>query len=165
MDEDENAEFFALAPERMELRIGELVARAARAHRRAAKSELLHGVFELFGGEVRKLKRDRSERDDAVGVRGAVLHEPLVVDPHDLDSRVAVGLVPIGIDADRLDVDALLVHLPYAALADLRDSGTALALGLEPDHRERLGNHAMTMHVDGLDALAVDRNFAAPRRS
>ena len=53
MDENEDAELFALAPERMEPGIGKFVACAARAHCRAPQAEFLHGMFELFGGELR----------------------------------------------------------------------------------------------------------------
>ena len=56
------------------------------------------------------LHRHGGEGDEAVRMRGDQLGELLVLQ---LDQRlglVAVGVVPERIDADRLHVDALLVH-------------------------------------------------------
>jgi len=66
--------------------------------------------LQLLGGEVRVLQRHRREGDEALRVRRAGLGELLVLDLDDLSRDVAVRRVPIRIDAERLDVDALLVH-------------------------------------------------------
>src|SRR5262249_4207939 len=59
MDEDQHAELLGLSPERVKLRVGELVAGDARAHGGAAQAELVHAFLELLHREVRELERDR----------------------------------------------------------------------------------------------------------
>src|SRR6059036_743150 len=68
MDEDQDAELLGLRPERVELRVGELVAGDARADGGAAEPELLHPVDELLHREVRKLERDRREGDETIRI-------------------------------------------------------------------------------------------------
>ena len=82
VQEDQHPELLGLGPERVELRIGELVVGHRRAHRGAAQPKLLDGVLQLLRRELGKLERDRRERDEAVRVGGAVLGEALVLDAH-----------------------------------------------------------------------------------
>ena len=56
MQEDENVELLALAPERVKLRIGELVVTHARADRYTTQSELLYCMINLLHGKVGKLE-------------------------------------------------------------------------------------------------------------
>src|SRR5205823_1917784 len=72
---------------------------------------------------------------------------------------VALGLVPeLRIDAERLDIDALLVH-DLGALGrddELREAH------LLTDEFERFRDVAMGVNVDGRDALARDDDLAPP---
>src|SRR5205085_2496893 len=67
------------------------------------------------------------------------------------------------IDAERLDVDALRVHLGNAPRAHLGDAGSAalVRLDLESHDLQRLGNHAVRVHVDRPHAASADADFAA----
>ncbi|WP_366946317.1 DUF3566 domain-containing protein [uncultured Bradyrhizobium sp.] len=94
------------------------------------------------------------------GVGGDQLGELLVLQIDQLLGRVAVGLVPERIDAQRLDVDALRVHGLEAVRAVLQMGRTEL----EVHHRQRFGKRAVRMDVDGLDAAAVDHDLAAACR-
>ena len=87
MDEDQHAELLGLGPERVKLRVGQLLAVDAAADAGAAQPELLDAVLELLGGEVGILQRDRRERDEAVGLRRAHLRELLVLDLDELAAR------------------------------------------------------------------------------
>ena len=81
------------------------------ADRRAARTEILHGVLELRGREIRKLERDRGQRDEAVGMLLAPGREAVVVDSDDLLRELArLGIPPVEVHAQRLDVDAARVH-------------------------------------------------------
>src|SRR5207245_4242968 len=114
VDEDERAELLGLGPERMESRIAELLAVDAAADGGAAQPVLLQTGLELLGREVRVLQRHRGEGDEAIRVRRAGLGELLVLERDEPAGDVTIGLVPVRIDAERLDVDALLVHGPQA---------------------------------------------------
>src|SRR5882672_10163180 len=110
MDENQAAELFRLRPERMKLRVGQLLACDVRADRAAAQAEFLHALLELLGGEIRVLQGHGGKGDEALGPGCAQLGELLVLQPDERSREIALGLVPAGIDAERLDVDALLVH-------------------------------------------------------
>src|SRR5262249_60383526 len=56
MNEDEHAELLRLGPERMKLRIGELVVGDARADGGAAEPELLDPVDQLLHRQIRELE-------------------------------------------------------------------------------------------------------------
>src|SRR5207247_2902358 len=75
----------------------------------------------------------------------------------------ALRAVPIWVDAERLDVDPLGVHL-LDAVGKAAPQQTRRFERVIDDGR-RLGNDAMGVDVDGLDPLAVDDNLApSPRR-
>ena len=65
-----DAQLLGLGPERVELRIGDLLAGDVAADRRAAQPSFLTPCLELLGGQIRILQRNRGEGDEAVGVRG-----------------------------------------------------------------------------------------------
>src|SRR5262249_53325141 len=79
MDEHQHAELLGLLPERVELRIRELLPFDAAADAGAAQAELLHGVLELLRGEIGMLQRHRGERDESVGLLGDDLGELVVL--------------------------------------------------------------------------------------
>ena len=158
MDENQAAELFRLRPERMEPRVGQLLARDVRADRAAAQAEFLHAFLELLGGEIRVLQGHGGKGDEALRPGCAQLGELLVLDLDERSREIALGLVPVGIDAERLDVDALLVHRADAVLP--HDQG--LRLGLQTHERHRLGHGAVRMHVDGFHAAAAHHHFPAP---
>ena len=80
MDEQHGAELLGLGPDRMKLRIGEVLAQHAAADRGALQPLLLHRGLELLHREVGKLQRERGEGREAVRLRGAQLGELLVVE-------------------------------------------------------------------------------------
>ena len=94
----------------MELRVAQLEALDAAAEAGAAQAVALDALLELLGGEVRMLQRHARERDEPVGLGRADLGQRLVLDPDQLRRDVPVRRVPVGIDAERLHVDALRVH-------------------------------------------------------
>src|ERR1700720_1579992 len=111
MNEDDDAKLLRLGPERMQLWIGKLGAVNAPADQRAAHAETLDRILQLLGGEIGVCQRHRGEADEAVRRLAADLGELLVLQFDDLRGELALGIVPeIRIDAERLDVDALLVH-------------------------------------------------------
>ena len=144
MHEDQHAELLGLGPEGVELRIAQLLAVDAAADASAAQAVLLHALHELLGGEVGMLERDGGEGHEAVGVRGAEL------------------LVPVGVDAERLDVDALRVHRAQARRDVLLQQGVRLQR--PPHERVRRGHRAVRVDVHGLHALAVDDDLPPPGR-
>src|SRR5262244_847598 len=164
MDEDQYAELLGLGSEPVKLRVGELVAGDARAHGGAAQAELLHAFLELLHREVRELERDRGERDEALRVLRAEAGERLVLDLDHLLDDIALGPIPRRVNAERLHVDALRVHLTDAALTDFADSGSAMVVDFQPEQGVGLRNHTVRVHVDHLDASAAHLHFTAPAR-
>ena len=104
--EDQHPELLALRPERVEFRIGEVLAGDAAGDADAAEAEILDRMLDLLGGEIGVLQRRRREGDEAVGMAGAELDQLLVLDPDQLGRGVALGAVPERVDAERLDIDA-----------------------------------------------------------
>src|SRR5882762_7940922 len=116
MDENQAAELLRLRPERMELGVGELLACDVCADRAAAEAKLPYALFELLGGQIRVLQGHGGKGDEALRPGCAQLSELLVLHPDERSREIALGLVPVGVDAERLDVDALLVHRADAVL-------------------------------------------------
>ena len=144
----------------MQLRIGEFRAIDAAADQRAAHAEPLDRILQLLGGEIGIGERDRGEADKAVRRLAADLGDLLVLQFDDLRLEVALGLVPeIRIDAQRLDIDALLVHDLDALGRDdeLREAH------LLPRQLERIGDVAMRVNIDGRDPLSGDDDLAPAR--
>ena len=104
------------------------------------------------------LQRRRREGDEAVGAGGAELHQRLVLDLDQLGRGVALGAVPVRVDAERLDVDALRVHRRDARAGVVHQQARRFERMV--DHRRRRRDDAMGVHVDGLDPLAVDHDLA-----
>ena len=68
-----------LAQEGIKVWNGQFLAGDAAGDAEPAEAELLHGVFDLFGGQVGVLQSGGREGDEAVGVGGAELHQRLVL--------------------------------------------------------------------------------------
>ena len=118
-------------------------------------------MFDLLRGEVGMLQRGGREGDEAVGIGGAELDQRLVLDLDQLGGGVALGAVPVRVDAQRLDVDALRVHRRDAGAGVVHQQAGRLERMI--DHRRGRRNDAMGVHVDGLDPLAVDHDLAPAR--
>ena len=110
VDEHEDAQRLGLGPEGVELRVAQLEALDTAAEAGAAQAVALDALLELLGGEVRMLERHAREGDEPVGLGRADLGERLVLDADQLRRDVPVRRVPVGVDAERLHVDALRVH-------------------------------------------------------
>ncbi len=161
MDEDQTAELFGLRPDRMKLRIGELDAVDAPADRDTAQTELLDAVLDLLDREIGVLQRHRGEGDETIGLGGAQLRELLVLHLDERLRDVALRLVPVRIDAESLDVDALPVH----GIDTLGAHDELVGLHLQTHQRHGLRKRAVRMNVDRLDAAAVHHHLAAPCRA
>jgi formylglycine-generating enzyme required for sulfatase activity len=162
MHEDQDAELLGLGPDRVEFRVGQFLPGHTAADREAAQPQCPDPVLELLDREVGMLQGYRRKGDKAVGCRRAELGELLVLDPDQLGRRVALGAIPKGVDAERLDVDPLDVHLRDA----VGDVGPQQPRRLQRvvDDGRRLRNDGMGVDVDGLDPLAVDHDLAPPPR-
>ena len=121
--------------------------------------KILDGVLELLGREIRELQRDGAQADEARRVLLAPGRDALVVRRDDGARVVAVRRVPpIGVDAERLHVDAALVHRrePLGPEHERRRSD---ARRVDARHALRdLGEHAVRVHVDDRHAPAADRD-------
>src|SRR5262249_40340256 len=105
-----------------------------------------------FDREIGMSHRHRGKPDKARWLVGTYLGELLVLNLDDLCLQVAFGLVPeIRVDAERLDVDPLLVHRldPLGADDECRDCF------LVSGERGGLRDVAMGMHVDGAHPLPL----------
>ena len=118
-------------------------------------------MFDLLRGKVGVLQRRGRVGHEALGVGGAELDQSFVLDPDQLCRGVATGAIPEGVDAERLDVDALAVHRRDARAGVVHQQARCLERMI--DHRHRLWHTTMGVHVDGLDPLAVDHDLAPPR--
>ncbi len=112
-----------------------------------------------MSGQIGVLQRGRREGDKAVGVAGAEFDELLVLYPDQLGGGVALGAIPVRVDAERLDIDAGAVHLRQP-VADIRPQ-EAGRFERMIDDLGGVRDDAMRVHVDGLDALAGDHDFPA----
>ena len=121
--------------------------------------KILHGMLELLGGEIRELQRDGAQADEARRVLFAPGRDALVVRRDD-GTRVlaARGVPPIRVDAERLHVDAALVHR-REPLGPEHERRRRDARRVDAGHAPRdLGEHAMRVHVDDGHAPAADRD-------
>ena len=111
--------------------------------------KILDGVLELLGREIGKLQRDRAQADEARRVLFAPGGNAFVVRGDDGARIVAVRRVPpIGVDAERLNVDAALVH-GREPLGPEHERRRRDARRVDARHAARyVGKHAMRVHVD-----------------
>ena len=119
-------------------------------------------MLNLFGGEVGILQGRGRKGDEPLRLRGAELDQGLVLDPDQFSDGIALGSVPVGIDAERLDIDARAIHLRQT----VAEIGPQEIRRFERviDQLRRLRDDAMRMHVNGLDPLATHDDFAAALR-
>ena len=106
------------------------------------------------------LQRRGREGDEAVGVGRAELGQRLVLDLDQLGRGVALGAIPVRVDAERLDIDALRVHRGDARAGVVHQQARRFERMV--DHGRGRRDDAMGVHVDGLDPLAVDHDLAPP---
>ena len=131
------------------------------ADRSAAQAEIADRVLELRGGEIGKLQRHGAERDEAVRMLLAPRGQRLVVHAHDLVGELALRVVPpVLIDAERLHVDAALVHRGNALRTERHHAGDFARERRALDEIRHLRDRAMRMEIDDLRALARDADFA-----
>ena len=100
--------------------------------------------------------------DEPIRLRGAELDQGLVLDPDQCSDGIALGPVPVWIDAERLDIDARVIHLRQT-VADIGPQETR-RFERVIDQLRRLRDDAMRMHVNGLDPLATHDDLAAAMR-
>src|SRR5215470_1374778 len=161
-----SAQLLSLCPEWVEPWIADLIASNATADVCTAQAVLLDALLELLGCQVGKLERHRRERNEPVWMGGTRLGKFLVLDCDDLFGKVAVcGFVPIGIDAERLHVNPLLVHAcePGRQLSFDVEIGTQLrSAELQVHQRKRFWHRAMGVDIDRPGTLAIDHDLSAP---
>ncbi len=111
MNEDQRLQLLGLGPEGIELGIGQFIAIDACADGRATKVVLLHSFFKLLGREFRELQGHRRVSHEAIRV-GRRQHgrELLILKVGEPRGQIAIGGIPIGVNADGFYVDAFLVH-------------------------------------------------------
>ena len=73
VQEDEHSQRFALAPERVEFRVGEILAGDAAGHADTAEAECLDRVLDLCSSEVGILQGCRRKGDEPLRLRGTEL--------------------------------------------------------------------------------------------
>jgi hypothetical protein len=155
-----DAQRLGLGPEGVKRRIAQLATLDAPAEAGPAQAVPFDALLELLGGEVRMLQGHARERDEPIGLGRADLGQRLVLDPDELRRDVPVRRVPVGVDAERLDVDALRVHRAEALLGIGHEEG--LGLELAPHERHRGRDRAVGVHVHRLHASPAHDHLAPP---
>ena len=160
--ERHHAELGRLGPERVELRQRQILAVDVSADRGGAQAQTLDAILELLRGEVGELQRARRHGHEPVRILRDELRQPLVLRPDDPIREVPVlDLVPPEpVDAERLDVDALLVDQRDAVRAE-RPAPALLRPFRALDDGIDLGHGRVRMDVDDAHAAAADRSPAA----
>src|SRR5262249_19334189 len=77
----------------------------------------------------------------------------------DLTRKITLQLVPVGIDTERFDVYALLVHFAQTILCH---HGLGIHAWSRAAQVRRFLNHAVRVYIHGLDAAAVDHDLTTP---
>src|SRR6201997_38182 len=162
VQKNQHAQLLALSPERVELWVRQFLAGNAAGNADPAKPEFLDRVLDLLRSEVRKLQRRRREADETIGMTGTELDQRLVLHLDQLFGHVALGAVPERVDAQRLDIDARLVHL-REAVPDIRPKQRGCFERMI-DQLRGVGNDAVRVHIDGLDPLTGDDDLPASMR-
>src|SRR5262245_64148059 len=93
---------------------------------------------------------------------GTELDQRLVLHFDQLFGLLALGAVPERADAQRLDIDARLVHV-LEAVPDIRPK-QRWCFERVIDQLRGVGNDAVRVHVNSLDPLARDDDFPASMR-
>src|SRR5262245_16815765 len=167
MDEDERLQLLGLLPEWVELGGGDLLALDAAADGGADQAKLLHAALELLGSDLRILQCDRRIADKAARESLAHLRDLGGVQIEHAAGEIAVGGVPERVDAERLHVDAISVHVDDARHLDWKAEAALQLLPRGALERRAVdeiehGRHcAVRMHVDGPHAAARDVDLAA----
>ena len=111
MHEDEHAQIFAFGPERVKLWVGKFLAGDTAANANAAESEGFDRLLDLFNCEFRILQCRGAKGYEPIRLRSAEPGQSLVLHLDKFGDRIPLSPVPIGIYAERLNIDARLIHL------------------------------------------------------
>jgi hypothetical protein len=148
-------------PKRVVLWERQILAVDVPADRDAAQSQPFDAVFELLGRKIRMLKRDRGESDKAIRVGRHPLRKPFVLGADDLARQVAISRVPpVAVNAQRLDIDGLLIHKFQTLRTEDVIPAAAAVIGqwrAFDDLQRRY--HAVRVHVDNSDAAATHNDL------
>ncbi len=98
----------------MKFRVGEILTGDTATNANAPKAKRLDRLLNLSGGEVRVLQGCGCKGDEPIWLRCTEFDQSLVLHPNQFRDGIALGPVPVGIDAECLNVDPGLVHLCYA---------------------------------------------------
>src|SRR6476660_6230390 len=93
---------------------------------------------------------------------GTELDQRLVLHFDQLFGRIALGAIPERVDAQRLNIDARLVHV-REAVPDIRPKQRG-CFERVIDQLRGVGNDAVRVHIDGLDPLTGDDDLPASMR-
>ena len=116
--QNEGAKLGRRRPDRFEFGIVEILARDVRADLHAVEAERAHGMAKLVGRELRRLHRQRRDREEAVGMRLHQLGELLVLDAREARRHRGRLRIDEGLRTDRehLHVDLRCRHVLQAAV-------------------------------------------------
>ena len=161
MDEDQRLQLLGFFPEGVELGGGDFFALDVAADGGANEAQMFHAVFELLGGELRKLQRHRAVAQEATGNGLTHRGEFFTLEVEHPARQVAVRRVPERIDAEHLHIDAIFVHVRDARSLNRKakvpfklPAGRCLELRAFDDVKH--GRHgAVRVHVHGRDATAA----------
>ena len=117
--------------------------------------------FDLLDRETGVLQRRGGEGDKAVRRGGADFRQRLILDADQFRRRVPLGMVPVGIDAERGDVEPLRIHCRDARRGIVHQQFWVFQR--VADDRHGVGYRAVGVDVHRLDPRAVDDDLAAMR--
>ena len=80
---------------------------------------------------------------------------------NDLARQVALRFIPVGIDAERLDVNTLGVHLPHTLVHWLLHHEQRLGRYRVPHQGHGFRHRTVRVHIDGLDPTAAQDHLPA----
>ncbi len=157
MHEHQHAELLAFRPERMEARIGEFLAGDAAAHADAAEPSFFTAYSTCSAASSGCCRAAVANPANRSGLAAQVLRQCLVLHFDKLCRGVARRPIPVRIDAEHLDIDALRVHRRDPRAGVLHQQAGRLQRVIDQCSGRR--DDAVGMHVDRLDALAVKHRF------
>jgi len=119
----------------------------------------------LIGSDFRVFQRHGGVADKPIGIVGTHRRELFILHVDNATGEVAIGAVIHGIDAQRLHIDPVAVHVGDALRSDRKTEAAFElpargALELSPFYEiDNFGDGGVGVHVHGLDPAAADRHF------